>query len=1288
MASFADLRANLNLNIQNFSDGLRDASRHARRFARNLNGEINDAGDAVSRLNRSTNAWGLNMKSISRVVSGIIISQTFYNAAQAIGGAANATWEFTKQLEYAQIAYSNLFGDVPLALEFINVLKDFAAKTPFTFTEAESSAKRLLAYGVQYENIMYVMQGVMSAASAQGDPARIEQISRAIGQIFTYGKLMTAEVRQLTEAGIPVYDILQEKLGLTQEQLRNLGHESIPASKAINALIDGINERFGNVVTASSKTITGIISNIKDNATMLASGLFEPLTVVIKSALAELGQFLYTLRDVMELSGASGVFEALFPKSMHGVLRQFAANFASIHASGVALATALGGLLKPVLEALLRVYNALVPVLTTVSNVVAGLIYGITQNATAMKYLTAAIAAAAAMWTVYKVRALASAAAAGAITLVARALAGLSTMLTLVVAHPFWALFIGLAGILVGISGGFGKLSEKVNGFFKSLTQFNGIDPDKVLLPSQKDRANDLDKFNKKLDGTADSMDDLAGATGKAAKAAKGLLSFDEVFKLNEPDEGTGGGGIGDAAMEDLLGGFGDLGGAYIPEVPDFSTYTDAVLGGLKSAWESIKEKAKGLVGAGIGATLGAIIGGLFGGPVGAKIGAAIGGLAGMLWQTLADKLGVVPTQHLATVAGAIGSGVLLFLRSIIIEFSKGLVPTFTNGVFSGFSRMVGFSIKGALSSALKQGLVGAVTSLGAGILSNALTAWIAKELDLTDEDLNNAGVGQSIGGIIGTITGLIIGGPIGSLVGGALGQVAGSIVGEFWNYLSTTLQGSIIGGVAGLPIGALIGTIVGSIGGPLGAALGAAVGAGLGAVVGLIVEHWEPIEQFFVDSIEVIKETFGGWFTETISDLTTWYNDSKSTFSTWWSDTEKGFNKWFSETIKGFTTWFTDTGKSLSGWWDDTVDTFSDWSNINSKTLSTWWNDTKEGFADWFSTTFEDAYNWWNDTDKGFNEWRSNTFSTLTTWFKDTLFGFADWVARTYSFVTTWKRDVEQKFTEWKNSVKSTIAQWVSDTLLSITTWIFNTAKEIGSWSANIQNKFTEWKNDIVATIAGFALAATLSIVTWIADTKKRFLDWTTGIRDDIKNKFDLITEKINDFLKLDVSISTFCRNSLNSIKNWASDIWTNISDKFTKAIKKIKDFIDASEDADDAPAIPGYTGGGSTGVPKGAYMTGHATGGIFNREHIARFSEGNKAEMAIPLENNTAMQPFVDAISKGILEGLAPTLIQTNGNNQSNSLPPMYVGTLVADERGLKQLYKKFELIQAQENARKGLA
>ena len=94
-----------------------------------------------------------------------------------------------------------------------------------------------------------------------------------------------------------------------------------------------------------------------------------------------------------------------------------------------------------------------------------------------------------------------------------------------------------------------------------------------------------------------------------------------------------------------------------------------------------------------------------------------------------------------------------------------------------------------------------------------------------------------------------------------------------------------------------------------------------------------------------------------------------------------------------------------------------------------------------------------------------------------------------------------------------------------------------------------------------------------------------------------------------------------------------------------------------------------------------GHATGGVFNREHWAKFAEGDKAEAIIPLENDSAMQPFVDAVANGLTASLGPLLAGMQDNQQ---LQPLYVGTLIADESSLKELERKMEVIRIQENRR----
>lgn len=1135
--SFANLVANLNLNIQDFSNNLRRASQQANQFAADLRGQIN--GGLVETAKKSK----FEFKDVARIVQGIMISKAFYGGLNAIRNCTTAVWEFSQELEYAKIAYSNLFNDTALAEEFINVLEDFAATTPFSFAQSEAAAKRLLAYGIQYKNVMYVMQGVLAASSMQNNPQVIESVSRAIGQIYTKGRLMNEEMRQLAEAGIPAYEILAEKLGLTQEQLQNLGDQAIPASKAINALVDGMTERFGGVVAASTTTMQGIISNIKDNATMIASGMFEPMYKAIKSVLYEFGQFLFALRQVYAMQGIGGVFEKIFPEELHDTLRQFVANIMILLKAVVRLAAAIGTVLRPVAEALLRVFNAFAPVLTVIINALAALIRIITDNATAMKILTAAIAAAATMWVLFKVKGLAAAAVAGAITLISKALAVLSAMLTFVVAHPFWALMIGLGGVLVGLSGGFGKLSNAISGIFKNLTKIGGIDPDKILLPSQEERANDLDKFNEALGGTSDSMDELADSTGKATKAAKGLLSFDEVFKLNQPDEGTGGGGIElpEFEMPDLSE---LMGGGLDSDELDFSDFADDYVTELV---KSLKEK---IIGAGIGGIIGGLLGGALGGAKGAKLGMAIGALAGWFWDTLADKLELSDTER---VAWPIATGL------------------------------------GAVLGAIKGGPKGA--AIGAGI--GALVGWIISEISEGIETGDWTGVGLPIGIGLGAAIGKLVGHPI---IGAGIGALVGDIVDQFIKGFTT---GEWSFDRLGLELGTGIGAAIGAcVGHPI---IGAAIGALVGWIVGLIVDNWAAISQWFVD----VGNSIGTW----ISGIIEAYN-------TWAANVEAIVNTWCDNTWNAFITWVSNTATSISNWISDTIEAYNTWAANVEATINTWCD---------------------------------NTWSAITTW-----------LSNLWNSITTWCTNVWNSIITWLTNVGTSISTWASNLWTSITTWLSNLWTSITTWLNNIWNGVVTWFSNIVAGVSNW-FSNILSITS-------------TGL----SNIWNKVTTTLSNLWN---TVWNTLSNIASKVKSWWNGLWSGLSTNVS-VNANVSGSSSSSSSKKSSSVIKNWPD--SLDAKMNSLINGHAVGGVFNREHIANFAEGNKAEAIIPLETESAMQPFVDAVANGLTATLMPLVANISGGQ--SQLPPVYVGTLIADERGLRELERKMQVIRLQEQKRGG--
>lgn len=189
--------------------------------------------------------------------------------AAAFQGIVKAPLELAGNMEQARIGFSTLLGSEQRAATFLKELQLMAAKTPFEFPQLQESARLLLAFKWQSEDIIPTMTAIGNAAAGLGaGPEGIERIVRALGQMRAKGKVSAEEIMQLTEVGIPAYDILQKKLGLTASQMDNIGKSGIKAEVAIKALIAGMDEQFKGMMKNQSMSLLGLWSTIKDTFNM------------------------------------------------------------------------------------------------------------------------------------------------------------------------------------------------------------------------------------------------------------------------------------------------------------------------------------------------------------------------------------------------------------------------------------------------------------------------------------------------------------------------------------------------------------------------------------------------------------------------------------------------------------------------------------------------------------------------------------------------------------------------------------------------------------------------------------------------------------------------------------------------------------------------------------------------------------------------------------------------------------------------------------------------------------
>lgn len=227
---------------------------------------------------------GSKLANLGMIVTGAYAG--FQMLSAAIESTIGSIMQYSMSMENSQAAFGVFLGNAKLAAQYTQDLKKIAADTPFDLPGVMDAGKKLLAFGFDAQTSLNLLRTIGDASAALGlGTEGIDRITLAIGQIQAKGRVMGDELLQLTEAGIPAQEILAEKLGLTADQVKNIGDAGIDANTAIQALTEGMNERFGGMAETLSNNMQGLISTIEDNLQNIGGFAFEPLFEGLKNGL-------------------------------------------------------------------------------------------------------------------------------------------------------------------------------------------------------------------------------------------------------------------------------------------------------------------------------------------------------------------------------------------------------------------------------------------------------------------------------------------------------------------------------------------------------------------------------------------------------------------------------------------------------------------------------------------------------------------------------------------------------------------------------------------------------------------------------------------------------------------------------------------------------------------------------------------------------------------------------------------------------------------------------------------
>ena len=170
------------------------------------------------------------------------------------------------QFQQLEIAFGTMLKSKEKANALMAQMTDLAAKTPFGLQEVSEGAKRLLAFQVPAEEVTETLRRMGDVAAGLGVP--MGQLIHVYGQVKAQGKLMTNDLYQFMNAGIPIIAELSKVVGKSETEIKDMVSAGKIGFPEVQAVIKGMTDEGGlfyNLMAEQSKTLSGQLSNLEDN---------------------------------------------------------------------------------------------------------------------------------------------------------------------------------------------------------------------------------------------------------------------------------------------------------------------------------------------------------------------------------------------------------------------------------------------------------------------------------------------------------------------------------------------------------------------------------------------------------------------------------------------------------------------------------------------------------------------------------------------------------------------------------------------------------------------------------------------------------------------------------------------------------------------------------------------------------------------------------------------------------------------------------------------------------------
>lgn len=216
--------------------------------------------EGLERVRRGLDQTGESVRRFAKIAAAATLSAgtAVLSGAATIGKAAARTGADFENLELRLTA---LEGSPEKAAAAMDYLGEFAAENGVRLNDAAEAFAKLRTFGIDpTEGALQAL--VDTAAMSGGGMQDLQGVILAVGQAWSKEKLQQEEALQLIERGVPVWQLLSEKMGLTVAELQDLSSKGELGREAISLLVDAMGERATGAAARYAESFDGLSTAI------------------------------------------------------------------------------------------------------------------------------------------------------------------------------------------------------------------------------------------------------------------------------------------------------------------------------------------------------------------------------------------------------------------------------------------------------------------------------------------------------------------------------------------------------------------------------------------------------------------------------------------------------------------------------------------------------------------------------------------------------------------------------------------------------------------------------------------------------------------------------------------------------------------------------------------------------------------------------------------------------------------------------------------------------------------